>query len=141
MQLEETVEPIGDEDFMRLVQTDQGPTEVEAFCDLRLEVLDGNHQGETIEAFAFLVVRGEGHAINVTEKRTGKRLVEIPVIDTDGQPVFVTDESYTGLLPAMCEMAKIASFERFREADEDLMQRYLEKIKQHPAVKPDPVMH
>lgn len=141
MRFEETVEPIGDENFVRVIQTDQGPIEVEAFCDLRFEVTDGRHQGEVVEAFAFLVASKNGHDIRVTEKRTGKKLATIPVISSEGEFMHIPEELYERMLPAMCEMAKIASFERFREASEEQMQSYLEKIQQHPPVNPEPALH
>lgn len=126
MKLHESTRIIGaDEPNMRRigVMDGHGVHEVKALGDLAMEVAEGDLAGRRIEAFAWLESVGDledwEHQVNVTEKRTGRRMARIPMLDHQQRPLDLTDELLEAMKPSVLKGAAHVAFERFRNADEE----------------------
>lgn len=140
MKLRETGRIIGDdENKIRLIKVVDGDTEgtseVKAFGELSAEVLEGEMAGRTIEAFAWLEKVPEGHEINVTEKRSGLRLVRIPILTDRGEWFQLDDDLFEKMLPTLMKGCKTAAFHRFQEASEERLTEMFRHMDKTPPLE------
>lgn len=140
MKLHKTSRIIGDdENNIRLIKVVSGDTEsateVKAFGELTAKVVEGDMAGRTIEAFAWLEKAPEGHEINVTEKRSGMRLVKIPIITEKGERLQLDDSLFEKMLPSLMEGCKTAAFHRFQEANETRLAEMFQHMDRTPPLE------
>ncbi|MFC0268540.1 hypothetical protein [Kushneria aurantia] len=140
MKLNKTSRIIGDdENNIRLIKVLDGDTEdsaeVKAFGELSAEVVEGEMAGRTIQAFAWLEKAPQGHEINVTEKRSGMRLVRIPVLTDQGEWFQLDDALFNKMLPTLMEGCKTAAFHRFQEASEERLAEMFRHMDKTPPLE------
>lgn len=122
------------------VTNGNGAAMVKALGELSMEVAEGAAVGRRIEAFAWLEHVGDDlastweHQVNVTEVRTGRRMAQVPLLDTNHQPLYLTDEIVAAMTPAVLKGAAHVAFERFRMADEDRLAELLAYMDSVPSL-------
>lgn len=150
MQLYENTRIIADDEnqYRRVgVTTGNGAAKVKALGDLSMEVAEGGLAGRRIEAFAWLEHLGDigeshakpwDHKINVTEKRTGRRLVSMPLLAAGTQqPLDLTHDFVAAMTPSVLKGAAHAAFERFRKADEARLAELFAYLDSVPSLPPE----
>jgi len=140
MKLHKTSRIIGDDEnntrLIKVVDGDtEGAAEVKAFGELSAEVVEGEMAGRTIEAFAWLERAPKGHEINVTEKRSGLRLVRIPILTDQGEWFQLDDDLFKKMLPTLMEGCKTAAFHRFQEASEERLAEMFKHMDKTPPLE------